>query len=166
MNDGPRFQISVAFVGEQFPDSYKADPSQSYAVCSSNEDGFFKIVESEKPFKTRRQPRFIVELEISLLHIKKTDKTIVKAHGFTKNVSVSGLSVISTLDAQIGDKVKVGSTDLDFYGIAVVRNRKSLVGVENLLISNFWILIFLQAGSCPFWQTNKSLLRNLELLLS
>jgi hypothetical protein len=132
-----RFHISVAFVGETFPDSYNADPLQSYAVCGSHENGFFRITESEQPFKTRRHPRFRFELELSLVHINKTDKTIVKATGFSKNISVSGLSVISTLEAQIGDKIKVGSIDLDFYGIAVVRNRKSLIGVKNLLHLEF-----------------------------
>lgn len=137
VNDESRFHISVAFVGEQFPDSYRADPTQSYAVCGSHENGFFKITESEKPFKKRRHPRFGFELELTLLHIKKTDKTIVKTFGFTRNVSVAGLSVVSALDAEIGDKIKVGSPDLDFYGIAVVRNRKSLIGVENLLHLEF-----------------------------
>lgn len=137
MNGEPRFHISVVFVGEKFPDSYSADPLQSYAVCGSHENGFFKITESEKPFKTRRHPRFRLELEISLLHIKKTDQTIVRGLGFTKNVSVSGLSVISTIEAQIGDKIKIGSADLDFYGIAVVRNTRSLIGVENLLHLEF-----------------------------
>lgn len=132
-----RFHISVAFVGETFPDSYNADPLQSYAVCGSHENGFFRITESEKPFKARRHPRFGFQLELTLVHIKKTDKTTVRAPGFTKNISVSGISVISTLEAQIGDKIKVGSLDLDFYGIAVVRNRRSLVGVENLLHLEF-----------------------------
>lgn len=137
VNDEPRFHVSVVFVGEQFPESYKIDPTRSYAVCGSHENGFFKITESEKPFKSRRHPRFLVELEISLVHIKKTEQAVVRALGVTKNVSLSGLSVISTLEAQIGDKIKVGSPDLDFYGIAVVRNRKSLVGVENLLHLEF-----------------------------
>ncbi|MFN0140594.1 MAG: PilZ domain-containing protein [Pyrinomonadaceae bacterium] len=133
----PRFHVSVAFVGETYPDSYNADPSQSYAVCGSHENGFFRITESEKPFKTRRHPRFRFELELTLVHIKKTDKSVVRAAGFTKNVSVSGLSIVSSLEAQIGDKIKVGSPDLDFYGLAVVRNRKSLIGVENLLHLEF-----------------------------
>lgn len=137
VDDESRFHISVAFVGEQFPDSYRTDPTQSYAVCGSHENGFFKITESEKPFKTRRHPRFGFELELTLLHIKKTEKTIVKAFGFTRNVSVAGLSVVSTLDANIGDKIKVGFLDLDFYGIAVVRNRRSLFGVENLFHLEF-----------------------------
>lgn len=133
----PRFHVSAAFVGEQFPESYHVDPSRTYAVCGTDESGFFKIAESEKPFRPRRHPRFLLQLEISLIHINQTDKTVVRALGFTKNVSVSGLSVVSTLEAQIGDKIKVGSPDLDFYSVAVVRNRRSLIGLENLLHLEF-----------------------------
>ena len=41
----------------------------------------------------------------------------------TRNISATGASVVTTLDGAIGDKVKFGSKQHDFYAIATVRNR-------------------------------------------
>lgn len=126
----PAFHIGVVFVGNTFPSSYDSDPQQCYRICGNDSNGLFKITEVAGQFRARRHPRFQMELELNLLLINTVDRSIVRSTGITRDVSASGALVVCTLDANPGDKIKVGCREIDFHGIAVVKDRKSRFGYE------------------------------------
>lgn len=122
------YHVGVGFVGRTVPESYKADPRQSYHICGIDDEGLWKIAESAAQYKIRNFPRFSVEIDVSLSLIRKARKGGAKeAHTReltrTRNISATGASVISALDAAVGEKVKFGSKEHNYYTIAIVRNR-------------------------------------------
>lgn len=131
------YHVGVVFVGRSFPESYNKNPTQCYRVAGTRSDGLFRIHETTAPHKPRRHPRFRIKFEVKLILINKADRTIVRASGVTNDVGALGISVISTLDANIGDKIKVGCREIDFFGVAIVRNRRSMFGFERLLQMEF-----------------------------
>lgn len=131
------YHVGVVFVGRSFPESYNRNPTQCFRVVGTHKDGHFRIQETAAPHKPRRHPRFRKKFAVQLLLINKADRTIVRAAGVTNDVGALGISVVSTLDANIGDKIKVGCREIDFFGVAVVRNRRSMFGFERLLQMEF-----------------------------
>lgn len=122
------YHVGVAFVGKDVPDSFKGDPKQNYRISGMKKDGLWSITESDSQFKVRRHPRhwFKIAVTVSVRH--RSDKTSVKQEALTINISSGGIAVACSLDAEIGDKVKVACRDLNFYAVAVVRNRNAMNG--------------------------------------
>ena len=123
INGEPVFHVGVGFVGRTIPDSYKSDPTQNYHICGMNEDGLWKIAESKTKFRSRKYPRFSVAFDVSISLIQKSKKTDNKETTITRNISATGASVVCSLEAEVGDRVKFASKEHDFYSIAIVRNR-------------------------------------------
>lgn len=119
-----QYHVGVGFVGKKIPDSYKADPTQSYRISGMKQDGLWSISEAESQFKNRKQPRYWISLPLTVSLLQRADKAVNKEDSFTKNIAAGGVSVSCSLDAEIGDKVKVACKELDFYSLAIVRNRK------------------------------------------
>ncbi|MBP6002770.1 MAG: hypothetical protein KA746_04980 [Pyrinomonadaceae bacterium] len=133
----PAFHIGVVFVGNTFPPSYDADPTQCYRICGNGADGLFKITEVAGQFKARRHPRFQVELEVSLLLINAVDRSVIRSTGFTRDISSSGVMVVCALNANVGDKIKFGCREIDFHGFAVVKQRRGQFEYETYLHLEF-----------------------------
>ncbi len=119
------YHVGVGFVGKQIPESFKSNPEQSYRINGMTKEGLWEISESESQFKNRKKPRYWVSMGISISLIQRADITNTKEETYTKNIGAGGMSVACTLAAKVGDKVKVAVRELDFYAIAVVRNRKT-----------------------------------------
>lgn len=119
------YHIGVAFIGKNPPSSYKDDPKRGYRVCGMNEDGLWKVEEAKTPFKTRKHIRYWkpVKLYLGLLDSKKD--LVGGERTMTENISKSGAAVFTTLDVNIGDRVKFISKEFDFSGLAVVCNRQT-----------------------------------------
>jgi hypothetical protein len=118
------YYVGVAFIGKSIPESFKADPTQSYRVDGMREDGMWQVVETKTQFKTRKHPRIWERLEVSLTLLRPETKTVEKETTFTQNIGAKGVSVESGLNAKVGDKIKFQCKDMDFFAMAVVRNRK------------------------------------------
>jgi hypothetical protein len=131
------YHIGVVFVGKYFPASYDANPLQCYKVCGTDPEGFFKIKEAGEQFKSRRHPRYRIQLEVNLTLIQKSEKAVVRAKGTTRDIGASGVSVVTMLDAKVGDIVKFGCREIEFYSVSVVRNRRNVFGFEDLLHLEF-----------------------------
>jgi hypothetical protein len=116
------YHVGAGFVGKTIPESFKGDPTQNYRITGMNKEGLWEITESGRQFQNRKKPRFWVSLPISLSVINKEDKSIKREETFTKNVGAGGVSIASSLNPNVGDKVKVACKHLDFYAIGVVRN--------------------------------------------
>lgn len=133
VSDETVFHIGVGFVGNQIPDSYKANPSQGYRITGVQENGLWQITEAESPFKPRKNPRMWVSEKVSIILIKKDRSEKDRNENYrentvTQNISLNGMSVECSLDADVGDRVKITCKAHDFYSLANVRNRKLTTG--------------------------------------
>lgn len=135
IDDG--YHLSVIFVGKDFPESYAVNPTQAYRLTGAAQDGLWKVTECTSQFKPRQYPRFDIKLNVELGLIQQSERTIVKELTVTRDIGSSGVSVVSTLDAKRGDKIKFACRDIDFYAIAVVVNRRNLFGEKDLLHMKF-----------------------------
>ena len=126
IDDKTVFHVGVGFVGKKVPDSFKLDPTQSYRIEGMSKNGLWKVVEAGSQFKHRRDPRYWIRMGVRVSLINQADRSVVRENTYTKNISASGLSIVSELQAMPGDKVKLAFADLDFYAVGVVRdvNRK------------------------------------------
>jgi len=119
------YHVGVGFIGKQVPASFKEDPTQNYRITGMSPNGLWEITETDSEFKNRQKPRHWVSIPVTISLIQREEKAILKEETFTKNVGAGGVSVTSNLDARVGDKVKFACPQLNFYAIAVVRNRKA-----------------------------------------
>ncbi len=117
------FQVGVAFIGKKMPDSYKADPKQSYRITGRTPLGLWQAKEATRQFVNRKAARFWRRFEVALSIRDLVNKETRRFRVFTRDISVGGMSVWGPVDAKIGDRVKVTSREYDFYGMAIVRNR-------------------------------------------
>lgn len=118
------YHVGVGFVGKNVPESFKADPTQSYRISGMRKDGLWEITEAESQFKNRKTPRYWISLPVTVSLLQKAEQAVAREDTFTKNISGGGVSVACSLMAAVGDKVKFACKELDFYAVALVRNRK------------------------------------------
>lgn len=116
------FHVGAGFVGKVIPESFKADPTQNYRITGMNKEGFWEVTESGREFQNRKKPRYWISLPVSIALIQREEKSIKREETFTRNVGAGGVSIASSLNANVGDKVKFACKSLDFYTIGVVRN--------------------------------------------
>jgi hypothetical protein len=119
-----RFQTGVALVGKHLPESYRNNPEQTFRIIGIGEDGLWKITETERPFVSRRFPRFSVSLDVSLAPVDEDGTPSLAIASVTENVSTRGAAVLTELNANVGDCVRFSSREPKFSVLAVVRNRK------------------------------------------
>lgn len=124
-DDAERFHVGVAFIGKHAPESYDDDPNQSYRICGMGEDGLWKIVESRE-FTTRKDPRFYIEVDHYLAVDNKSSSASGGERTKTENISKNGAAVLSSLNVNVGERVKFISEKYDFSGLAVVCNSVEL----------------------------------------
>ncbi len=125
------YHVGVALIGKQIPESFTADPQQSYRICGMTKDGLWQIADAETPFKQRKNPRFWIALDVTISLMqkgKKSASSVFKEETTTQNIGASGVSVMCSLEAKVGDRVKFACKEHDFYAIAIVRNRKEPEG--------------------------------------
>jgi hypothetical protein len=126
------YDIGVAFIGKNPPESYKENPEQSYRISGITDEGLWQIHEAQKPFKSRRHARYRVKVPITVSLIQKSRELFINTRGkkeytVTTEISQSGLSFLSSLEVDVGDKVKLACEEYDFYSIAIVRNRNEIL---------------------------------------
>jgi len=118
------YHVGVGFIGKNIPESYKADPTQSYRINGMRKDGLWEIAEADAQFKNRKHPRYWISLPVTISLMQKAEQSIAREETYTRNISTGGVSVACSLTAGIGDKVKFACREIDFYSIAFVRSRK------------------------------------------
>ncbi len=119
------YHVGVGFVGKQIPESFKADATQNYRISGMKKDGLWEITEADSQFKNRKQPRYWISLPVTISLLQRAEQAVAKEETYTKNIGAGGVSVSCSLMAGVGDKVKFACKEIDFYAIALVRNRKS-----------------------------------------
>lgn len=118
------YHVGVGFVGKNVPESFKANPNQSYRISGMKKDGLWEITEAELQFKNRKQPRYWISIPVTISLLQKAEQPVAREDTYTQNIGAGGVSVPCALAAGVGDKVKFACKELDFYAVAVVRNRK------------------------------------------
>ncbi len=118
------YHVGVGFIGKEVPQSFKDDPSQNYRIAGMTTEGLWKVTEAESQFKKRRQPRYWIGIGVTVSTLQRAGSSGQKEETHTINIAAGGVSVVSTLPAAIGDKVKFACQRINFYAIAIVRNRK------------------------------------------
>jgi hypothetical protein len=124
------FLVGVAFIGKYLPESYKQNPTKIYEIVGIAENGLWKVSEVIVDPTIRRQPRYSIPINIYLAIIDDTENILGYEKTVTENISLNGLAVFSTLDVQVGDKIKIIKEQGVFSATAIVRNRR--VGADNL----------------------------------
>jgi len=123
------YHVGVAFIGKHAPESYDLNPNQNYRICGMNENGLWKVKEAATAFKMRKDMRYWKSIKLYLALIDSQKALLAGERTITENISRSGAAVISTLDVNVGDRVKFISEVYNFSGLAVVCNRQ--VGEDN-----------------------------------
>src|SRR2546430_15722198 len=100
-------------------------PRKYYRFWGMTADGLWAITEAASQFQNRRNPRYWLALPATLALIHREDETVQNEETLTKNISASGVSVTTALNAKVGDRVRFACRSLDFFAIAIVRNRRS-----------------------------------------
>jgi hypothetical protein len=120
------YHVGVAFIGKEPPIEYIASPTQRFAICGMTGDGLWKIKPENGEFTIRKEMRYWNNFELYLSQINAERQAMNGARAVTENISKSGAAVVSTLDVNVGDRVKFISTQFDYSGLAVVCERKDL----------------------------------------
>ena len=131
------YDIGVAFVGKKAPISHERNPSQQYRITGMAKNGLWNIAEAGTTFKPRRFPRYSMSLQVGVSLLQRETRSVVKNTATTRDISIGGASLRCKLDASVGDKVKVACEKLDFYSLAIVRNREDAENDETLLRLEF-----------------------------
>lgn len=122
-HDGqPAFQIGVAFIGKVPPSSYDENPLQNYRICGMNDLGLWAVTESDSRFVQRKELRYWEKVNFYLALIDDRRETIGGERTTTENISKSGAAVVTTLELNVGDRIKLINTEFDFSSLAVVCN--------------------------------------------
>lgn len=132
----------AAFIGQKPPAGFLDNPSKLYDIKTREADGMWKIVEAdlnpdESDFSRnkRRHTRFSIPVTILLEKLDADGNVSAGEASVTENLSVSGASVFTSLDINIGEFIRVTSDQYNTQIIAIVRNRRSLSpGVARLHI--------------------------------
>jgi hypothetical protein len=120
--DSSAFHVGVGFIGEEAPESYEANSQQNYRVCGMTEDGLWKITEAESKFVQRKELRYWKNVDLYLALVDERRETVGGEWVKTENVSKGGAAVITSLDLNVDDKIKIISEKYDFSALAVVCN--------------------------------------------
>lgn len=128
VDDETVYHVGVGFIGKEVPESFKVDPLQNFRISGMTTEGLWKVTEAESQFKKRRNPRYWIGLSATVSLLQRAENSGAKEETYTVNVAAGGVSVVCTLEPAVGEKVKFACPRLNFYAIAVVRNRKLVEG--------------------------------------
>jgi hypothetical protein len=115
------YEVGVAFIGKQLPASYRDDPQQSYRISGMGADGLWNVKEFDFNYRKRKHQRFWIALPTVITVLKSEERIATRDESMTVNVSEGGASVVTSLQASIGDRVKFACRHIDFYAVGTVR---------------------------------------------
>ena len=123
--------VGVAFIGKRPPQSYLDDPAKLFEISHLEDGKLWTVVdapvqpdEAALPRELRRHTRFSIPASVVVEKIDAEGNTTASEPTVTENLSLSGTSVFSTLDATIGEFVRVKSEQYNVSIISIVRGRR------------------------------------------
>jgi len=125
--DGSKiYQVAVAFIGSAPPESYEADPLQNYRICGVTGEGLWKVTEANSKFVQRKELRYWQKVEFYLVVTGTQREALGGERILTENVSKTGAALLTSLQMNVGDRVKLISEEFDFSSHATVCNTESI----------------------------------------
>ena len=131
------YAIGVAFIGKRPPKSFGENPARLYEITHREDEGLWHITEavavpdeSHLPKDQRRQSRFQIPLMLLAEMLDAEGRVIKSETTVTENLSVGGAAILSTLDLEVGDFLRVTSDQYQTTIISVVRGRR--VGADGI----------------------------------
>jgi hypothetical protein len=129
---GEKYAIGTAFIGKYPPKSYTDNPAKLYEISHREESSFWHIVEapnnpdeSHLPKEDRRHTRYPIPVGIKLELLNDIGNTIAQEDTVTENISLSGASVFTNLEAHIGSFLRLNSEQYNVSITSIVRNRRT-----------------------------------------
>jgi hypothetical protein len=121
----------VAFIGKRPPSSYYDDPTKLFELSHLTTGKLWNLVDAsnglvDKPEsrELRRHTRFAIPTSVVIETIDADGNVTASESTVTENISLSGTAVFSTLDAAIGEFVRIRSDQYDVSIISIVRGRR------------------------------------------
>ena len=124
------YHIGVAFIGKESPFSYQKNPSIIYKLNKIKADGLWEIGEADQSPSTRKQLRYSIPIEVFIAVCDAEGNIVAHEKTVAENISEGGATVFSSLQLNIGDKVKFIKEHGGFSAMAIVRNCR--LGEDNL----------------------------------
>lgn len=125
------YSVGVAFIGQHPPREYLDDPSLFFDITHREEDGFWHIRladknpdESDLPPDQRRHSRYRIPVNITAELIDENGNALMVEETVTENISLSGASIFSTLEVEVGSFVRVTSEQYNTSIISIVRGKR------------------------------------------
>jgi hypothetical protein len=123
--------IGVAFIGKRPPPSYYDDPSRLFEISHQDTKGLWSVIdaavqneEAKTPQELRRHTRFSIPANVVVEKIDAEGNVTASEPTVTENLSISGTAIFSTLDAEVGEFVRIKSDQYNVTIISVVRGRR------------------------------------------
>lgn len=128
------YEIGIAFVGKNPPDSYQKDPATTYDISGFNRLGLWEIKEGKpdislpSPHKDddgRNDGRFMIPLGITIEVLSENGTVAFTESSVTENVSLSGASVFTTANVKPGCFVRLICPEYNISVLSIVRSRQT-----------------------------------------
>jgi len=125
-DDGSAYQIGIGFIGDDPPATYGANPLQNYRISGMSDEGLWNVSESSSKFVQRKEIRYWQQIDLYLALVDARRETLGGERVVTENISKNGAAVITSLELNVGDRLKIISQLHDFSSLAVVCNLTQL----------------------------------------
>lgn len=134
---GDNHSIGVAFIGKNPPQSYYDDPAKLFEISHQKDGQLWNVVDAAAqpdeallPKELRRHTRFPIPANVIIEKIDAEGNVLASESTVTENLSLSGTSVFTSLDADAGEFVRLKSEQYNVSIISVVRGRR--LGQDNI----------------------------------
>lgn len=121
----------VAFIGKNPPNSFLENPAKLYEITYRDEEGLWNISEAPAnpdethlPKDQRRHSRFQIPVMLFIEKLDENGNVSVSEMTVTENLSLGGAAILTTMDINVGEFVRVNSEQYNTAIIAVVRGRR------------------------------------------
>ncbi len=121
-NGQDKYYVGIAFTGQNAPPSYVDNPEQNYRIFGLNDEGLWNIREVRSTFRKRADTRYWTAVDVYLAIVDGDPAAAGGEWTKTENISKSGASLGTSMDVNMGDRVKLISEEFDFSALAVVCN--------------------------------------------
>ncbi len=125
------YSIGVAFLGKHPPSSYFQNPTNLYELKPLKGEGLWDVInapsrpdDSDLPIEDRRHSRHPIPVNLKIELLDENGESVKGETTVTENVSLSGASVFTSMDIEIGKFVKITSDQDNFSIKAIVRGKR------------------------------------------
>jgi hypothetical protein len=138
MSTPETYAVGTAFIGKYPPVSYIEDPSKLYDIKPYRDEGaLWEITtaaanpdESHLPKENRRHSRFQIPVTIMLETLDDNGNVLAGEVTVTENISLSGASLFTSLNAEVGSFIRVTSEQYNASIVSIVRGKR--VGPDSI----------------------------------